>query len=521
MRHNRLISVVGVALAIGSTGITTAEVPEWVQFYAGPAPGAGRDEAFDIAVGADGSCAVTGRSFLAGQDFGFHTIKYSPTGTQMWSVRYDGPLGNAVDEGRAVGMDAAGNVYVTGPSYNGIPPAGTDWDYVTIKYASATGNVLWTRRHHGPGSYQDLPYDISVDPSGDVYVCGYSFHSRDQLNRLIPHAHVIKYDTLGNVLWNVYYDLHAHLGAAAYMMRRDPAGNLYVGGAIGGGDIHNSDDDLLAMKITPAGQLVYAVSIDRSVIDWFGGIGCDAAGNAYLTGFVHHTEQYAVTAKLGPAGQVQWVREKVYPDGGAKGHEVVADADGNVYVVGLFGNSQINDGIVFSYDAAGVERWSVIYDEPQSFDDQWMRGVRLGSDGNLYVNVMTEWPDAEVYDYTIFVYSPTGTLLAQRRVGFSSTSDIAFAFELGANDSIYMTGFTSRGAIGPDYATIKLTGTTVPPTPGDVDGDGDVDLADLSMLLTAFGSCSGDPGYNAGADFNASGCVDLSDLAVLLGNFGT
>lgn len=56
--------------------------------------------------------------------------------------------------------------------------------------------------------------------------------------------------------------------------------------------------------------------------------------------------------------------------------------------------------------------------------------------------------------------------------------------------------------------------------PGDVDLDGDVDLADLTSLLSAFGSCSGDATFNPQADFDQSGCVDLNDLAVLLANFG-
>lgn len=57
-------------------------------------------------------------------------------------------------------------------------------------------------------------------------------------------------------------------------------------------------------------------------------------------------------------------------------------------------------------------------------------------------------------------------------------------------------------------------------TPGDVDGDGDVDIGDLALLLSAFGTCSGDPQFVAAADFDASGCVELSDLAVLLAGFG-
>lgn len=55
---------------------------------------------------------------------------------------------------------------------------------------------------------------------------------------------------------------------------------------------------------------------------------------------------------------------------------------------------------------------------------------------------------------------------------------------------------------------------------GDLDDDGDVDLADLAALLAAYGACIGDPGYLPAADINGDGCVGLSDLAALLGNYG-
>ena len=53
--------------------------------------------------------------------------------------------------------------------------------------------------------------------------------------------------------------------------------------------------------------------------------------------------------------------------------------------------------------------------------------------------------------------------------------------------------------------------------PGDVNGDGVVDLDDLLQVLAAFGPCP--DGAPCPADVDDSGVVDFSDLLVLLGNF--
>ena len=51
--------------------------------------------------------------------------------------------------------------------------------------------------------------------------------------------------------------------------------------------------------------------------------------------------------------------------------------------------------------------------------------------------------------------------------------------------------------------------------PGDVDGNGAVNTADLLALLGAWGPCNGCP-----ADIDGDGAVGTADLLVLLANWG-
>jgi len=60
----------------------------------------------------------------------------------------------------------------------------------------------------------------------------------------------------------------------------------------------------------------------------------------------------------------------------------------------------------------------------------------------------------------------------------------------------------------------------VNPLPGDVDGDGDVDIFDLFAVASAFGTVQGDAGYNPDCDFDSDGDADINDLYTCGSNFG-
>ncbi|MFM9956446.1 MAG: DNRLRE domain-containing protein [Phycisphaerales bacterium] len=93
-----------------------------------------------------------------------------------------------------------------------------------------------------------------------------------------------------------------------------------------------------------------------------------------------------------------------------------------------------------------------------------------------------------------------------------------------ANASNGVDFSTSEAATATQRPTLVVRYIAPPPPPvcvGDINNDQAVNTTDLTLMLGAFGTCAGDAGYLAAADFDASGCVNTLDLTTFLGAFGT
>jgi uncharacterized delta-60 repeat protein len=198
---------------------------QWAKTYDGPANG--NDYGNSVTFDSSGNVYVTGTSTGSetGQDY--LTIKYDSSGQQLWASTYSSPENNW-DEGRSIGLDGSGNVYVTGVLEYSEGKASTD-DWGTIKYDSS-GAEQWVRTYNGPASIADEAWSIAVDVDGNSYVVGYS-HGLTSGSDLTS----IKYDTDGMQQWLQAYDSPKHGTDSGFDITLDSQGNVYVAGASGSG----------------------------------------------------------------------------------------------------------------------------------------------------------------------------------------------------------------------------------------------------------------------------------------------
>jgi hypothetical protein len=139
-------------------------VEQWVARCGGQ--GDGGDTAWAIVLDNLGNIYVTGSSVGPGTYSDYATVKYDASGVEQWVARYDGPT-HGTDIARALAIDDAGNVYITGISGN----PGYNTDYATVKY-DASGAEQWVARYDGSGEW-DGATAIAVDNTGNVCVTGW------------------------------------------------------------------------------------------------------------------------------------------------------------------------------------------------------------------------------------------------------------------------------------------------------------------------------------------------------------
>jgi hypothetical protein len=245
---------------------------QWVKSYNGS--GNGYDAALWLAVDASGNVYVTGLSTAQNGLGDCVTIKYDNDGNQQWAKVYDGPA-NGNDYGNSITVDGSGNVYVTGSS-TGIKTGG---DYLTLKYDSS-GQQQWASTYSSAGSNLDEGRSVGLDGSGNVYVTGVLAFSEGGSS---DDWGTIKYNSSGAEQWVRVYDGPAHIADEAFSIAVDVNGNSYV---VGYGHGLTSGSDLTSIKYDTDGVEQWVQAYDGPLHGTDSGfdITLDLQGNVYVAG---------------------------------------------------------------------------------------------------------------------------------------------------------------------------------------------------------------------------------------------
>jgi len=181
----------------------------WAARYTGPKTGT--DIAKAIALDKSGNVYVTGIS-----SYDFLTIKYSPSGKELWTKRYSTDL---MHDAYLIRVDDSGNVCVAGTAHG----ANMLDDWTVVKYG-AQGNELWHYVFDGYEGGDDLPKAMALDKAGNLYVTGGTY-----TKSYGPNFVTIKFNrATGNPDGYIEYKGYSFDEPKAIAVDKD--GNIYVTG---------------------------------------------------------------------------------------------------------------------------------------------------------------------------------------------------------------------------------------------------------------------------------------------------
>lgn len=426
-------------LILISINITYAQVSlEWAQRFT--SAGYVEDRFYDMFVDAEGNVYVTGSQKGTGIESEAVTIKYNSQGIQQWIQNYHAPANNGA-LGYAIHVDAVGNVYVTGGT--ALNSGGAN-EMLVIKY-SPSGAQLWSYRFQLAANTYCHGYDVVSDATGNVYVTGASgnngyilylakFSSNGALlgqtsyPASVAGGRKIKLDGAGKIIIGGYCD-NGQTDSVRFIALKYEQ-NLDFDWATSWGSRLTSDAwidiaidnnsnivlsginnlDFATVKISPAGTVQWGKTYASSLgWDYCRGVVTDNTGNIYVTGQIGTlgeplTSDFC-TIKYDPNGNEQWIRTlkpTLNPMDGYSAYDIAIDNSANIYVTGsTYGSSDI---ITVKYNTAGTLQWVKTY--PGVVNNAGF-GEAVGVDlnGNIYVSA-SSFDNATALDFLTIKYAP-------------------------------------------------------------------------------------------------------------------
>lgn len=415
------------------------------------------DEAVSIAVDAAGNSYVTGSAFAPNGTLDIVTIKYSPSGQQMWLESYNG-TGNANDQGAELVLDNAGNVYVTGYSNN----LNSFNDVTTIKYNNS-GVLQWVSFHNGAFNNYDQGNALQVDANGNVYVVGYVTASNYTYDFV-----TIKYNSLGVQQWLQTYNGPGDFNDEGKDIGIDANGNVYVTGYSDTLVNTQPNEDIVLLKYNNSGAFQWRKVYDGPghSYEWSKKLTIDKNNNILVVGYGWTASANGndyIILKWNPSGNFQWIRSYNYgPNTFENPADIITDSLNNVIVTGqgiTSSSSATNDYLTVKYNSSGTFLWASRYNGPANNDD---RGTALALDDslNIFVTGFSKGTGT-LYDCATVKYDPSGNQIYALRYnnGNANKDDMGNAIAV-RNGDIYVTG-KSANLSNDDYITLRYSYSAV------------------------------------------------------------
>ena len=439
----------------------------------------GRDGAGNTYVGGTSNADENGDTDIV-------IFKTDANGNRVWARTFDG-AGSYKDALRDMVVDSSGNVYIAGYSYvtDASNPAFNSYDYLLLKYNS-DGNLVWTKYYGGNPGYDDFARSLKVDPSGNVYVAGYSWGVGTYANYA-----TVKYDSNGNQLWAKRFA--GGNGEILNEVEVDGTGNVYVTGysnrsAAGG------SEDIVTIKYNAAGDQLWLNRYNSSTDDTDEGHALEITptGDVIVLG---ETWDFATTSTLihkinGATGATVWTRDANGVDAGREEYPETIRIlpDGSIILVGMLfdGVSYNVDSFVAKLNSDATLQWAKTYDGPADEDYDGDPKIATGADGSVYLAVTSEGfanPDIQVIKYL-----PNGTedwtyRFGNPFFGYDYVSDYAVdsgqrAITLDAQGNLYVAGESYIPGQSTDLVVFKLEPIAqTRAVPFDFDGDRKADIS--------------------------------------------
>lgn len=259
----------------------------------------GSDDDYPVAV----KTSPNGTAYTLLQSFNFFgtasqditTFQFLSSGAQNWFSKYNGP-GNGVDYPTSLKIDAVENQYICG-----TVDAGANNDMVAMKQ-NIYGTRLWVTTYNGTANGNDTAISSTWLPNGFVVVTG---TCKELLNSVVVDAFVTMLIDSGTIVWtNKFYGTNS-LGAVPSQMITDAQGNIYI---CGSENLIGGTKNGCIIKYDSNGNLLWNISYDAgaNLNDKFNSITLDNNNDILVTGQTFTTFNNAnyVTVKYGNSATV-------------------------------------------------------------------------------------------------------------------------------------------------------------------------------------------------------------------------